>query len=129
MRLWDSIDAHLQIVIASLAVSRWIEETMGWSIRRFVRTLRVYRNATDTIGGQKRSLPPSHSRMTLPELSKRSRPELLRGTSLSQVGTLSSHALTSKPCSSRRGEVLQRSSCYEAIAECTFPSRAGEKPR
>lgn len=52
MRLWDSIDAHLQIVIASLAVSRWIEETMGWSIRRFVRTLRVYRNATVTIGGQ-----------------------------------------------------------------------------
>lgn len=52
VRLRDSIDAHLQIVIASLAVSRWIEETTGWSIRRFVRTLRVYRNATVTIGGQ-----------------------------------------------------------------------------
>lgn len=49
-RLRDSIDAHLQIVIAALAVSRWIEQTTSWSIRRFVRTLRVYRNATITIG-------------------------------------------------------------------------------
>lgn len=48
-RLRDSIDANLQIVIAALAVSRWIEETTDWSIRRFVRTLRIYRNATITI--------------------------------------------------------------------------------
>ena len=42
-RLRDSIDAHLQIVIAALAVARWIEETTGWSIKKFVQTLRVYR--------------------------------------------------------------------------------------
>ena len=49
-RLRDSIDAHLQIVIASLAVSRWIEETTGWSIRKIVRQLRVYREGVVTIG-------------------------------------------------------------------------------
>jgi len=49
-RLRDSTDAHLQVVIAAVAVSRRIEETTGWSIRRFVRTLRLYRNATVTIG-------------------------------------------------------------------------------
>jgi Transposase DDE domain len=39
----DSIEAHLSIVFAALAVSRWIEATTGWSIRRFVRTARCYR--------------------------------------------------------------------------------------
>ena len=32
----DSIEAHLTIVFAALAVSRWIEATTGWSIRKFV---------------------------------------------------------------------------------------------
>ena len=39
----ESINAHLTIVLAALAVSRWIEFTTGWSIRRFVRTTRRYR--------------------------------------------------------------------------------------
>lgn len=39
----DSIDAHLTIVFAALAVCRWIEERTGWSIRRFVTTARCYR--------------------------------------------------------------------------------------
>jgi transposase len=39
----DSIEAHLTIVFAALAVSRWIEETTGWSIRKFVKTVRRYR--------------------------------------------------------------------------------------
>ena len=34
----ESIEAHLSIVFAALAVGRWIEERTGWSIRRFVRT-------------------------------------------------------------------------------------------
>jgi hypothetical protein len=37
-RIRDSIEAHLTIVFAALAVSRWIEHQTGWSIRRFVRT-------------------------------------------------------------------------------------------
>jgi len=41
--LRDSIEAHLTIVFAALAVSRWIETRTGWSIRKFVRTTRRYR--------------------------------------------------------------------------------------
>jgi Transposase DDE domain len=41
--LRDSIEAHLMIVFAAMAVSRWIENTTGWSIRRFVKTARRYR--------------------------------------------------------------------------------------
>jgi Transposase DDE domain len=36
----DSIEAHLTVVFAALAVSRWIEAQTGWSIRKFVRTAR-----------------------------------------------------------------------------------------
>jgi hypothetical protein len=39
----DSIEAHLTIVFAALAVSRWIEHATGWSIRKFVKTARRYR--------------------------------------------------------------------------------------
>jgi Transposase DDE domain len=42
-RTRDSIEAHLTIVFAALAVSRWIEDTTGWSIRKFVKTVRRYR--------------------------------------------------------------------------------------
>jgi hypothetical protein len=41
--LRNSIEAHLTIVFAALAVSRWIENTTGWSIRRFVKTARRYK--------------------------------------------------------------------------------------
>jgi hypothetical protein len=41
--LRDSIEAHLTIVFAALAVSRWIEQQTGWSIRKFVKTARRYR--------------------------------------------------------------------------------------
>jgi transposase len=39
----DSIEAHLTIVFAALAVSRWVERQTGWSIRKFVKTARRYR--------------------------------------------------------------------------------------
>ncbi len=42
-RTKDSIEAHLTIVFAALAVSRWIEDTTSWSIRKFVTTVRRYR--------------------------------------------------------------------------------------
>lgn len=42
-RTRDSIEAHLTIVFAALAVSRHIETVTGWSIRKFVTTLRRYR--------------------------------------------------------------------------------------
>ena len=49
-RLRDSIDAHLQVVVAALAVSRLVEETTGWSIKKFIRKLRVYREGMVTVG-------------------------------------------------------------------------------
>ena len=39
----ESIDAHLSVVFAALAVTRFIEDRTGWSIKRFVRTARRYR--------------------------------------------------------------------------------------
>lgn len=39
----ESIEAHLSIVFASLAVSRWLEARTGWSIKKLVRALRRYR--------------------------------------------------------------------------------------
>lgn len=39
----ESIDAHLTIVFAALAVSHWIETRTGWSIKKFVQTARRYR--------------------------------------------------------------------------------------
>lgn len=39
----ESIDAHLTIVFAAMAVSGWIESQTGWSIKKFVRTTRRYR--------------------------------------------------------------------------------------
>jgi hypothetical protein len=44
----DSIEAHLTIVFAALAVGRWIGAQTGWSIKKFVKTARRYR----TIGIQ-----------------------------------------------------------------------------
>ena len=35
--------SRLTIVFAALAVSRWIEARTGWSIRKFVKTARRYR--------------------------------------------------------------------------------------
>jgi len=40
----DSIEAHLTIVMAALAVSQWLERQTGWSIKKLVRTLRRYRS-------------------------------------------------------------------------------------
>ena len=41
--LRDSIEAHLTVVFAALAISRWIEARSGWSIKKFVRTARRYK--------------------------------------------------------------------------------------
>jgi hypothetical protein len=37
-------------VFAALAISRWIEETTGWSIRKFVKTIRRYRTINIELG-------------------------------------------------------------------------------
>jgi transposase len=39
----ESIEAHLSIVFAALAVSRWIEYQTGWNIKKFVQSTHRYR--------------------------------------------------------------------------------------
>ncbi|HEY6747555.1 MAG TPA: IS1634 family transposase [Mycobacteriales bacterium] len=46
----ESIEAHLTIVFAALAVSRWIEKATGWSVKKFVTTTRRYRTITIQAG-------------------------------------------------------------------------------
>ncbi len=48
----DSIEAHLSIVFAALAITRLIEERTGWSIKKFVRTTRRYRTVQIRVGTQ-----------------------------------------------------------------------------
>jgi hypothetical protein len=48
----DSIKAHLTVVFAALAVSRWIEAQTGSSIRKFVKTARRYRTIEIQAGRQ-----------------------------------------------------------------------------
>ncbi|WP_460708799.1 IS1634 family transposase [Myceligenerans halotolerans] len=47
----DSIRAHLNIVLAAMAVARWIEDATGWSIRKFVTTARQHRTVTLNVDG------------------------------------------------------------------------------
>ena len=47
-RLRDSIEAHLTIVFAALAVSREAQARTGLSINKIVKTLRSLRSATIT---------------------------------------------------------------------------------
>ena len=48
----ESIEAHLTIVFAALAIGRLVEERTDWSIRRFVRTARRYRTVQIRAGSQ-----------------------------------------------------------------------------
>ena len=48
----ESIEAHLTIVFAALAVSHWLEHQTGWSIKKFVRTARRYRTVQIRSGRQ-----------------------------------------------------------------------------
>lgn len=51
-RKGESIDAHLTIVMAAMAVAHLIEQATGWSIKKFVRTARRYRTIDIEIAGQ-----------------------------------------------------------------------------
>jgi Transposase DDE domain len=51
-RKTESIDAHLTIVFAALAVGHWVETRTGWSIKKFVRTARRYRTVNIRAGDQ-----------------------------------------------------------------------------
>ena len=51
--LHDSIEAHLTIVFASLAVARRMEALTGWSLKKFITTTRRYRTVTINTGNHK----------------------------------------------------------------------------
>src|SRR6185503_12789599 len=48
----ESIEAHLTIVFAAMALSHYIETQTGWSIKKFVRTARRYRTVQIKAGRQ-----------------------------------------------------------------------------
>jgi hypothetical protein len=48
----DSIEAHLSVVFAALALTRLVEDRTGWSIKRFVRTARRCRTVQIRAGQQ-----------------------------------------------------------------------------
>lgn len=52
VRTRDAIDAHLVIVFAVLAVSHWIERCTCWTIKKFVQSLRHYRQVNINTGTQ-----------------------------------------------------------------------------
>lgn len=54
----DSIEAHLTVVFAALAVSRHLQDTTVTSIKNIVRTLRTVRSATIRLGGHEITLDP-----------------------------------------------------------------------
>jgi hypothetical protein len=48
----ESIEAHLNVVFAALAVTHHVETCTGWSIKQFVRTARRYRTVQIRAGSQ-----------------------------------------------------------------------------
>ncbi len=48
----ESIEAHLAVVFAALAITRLIEDRTGWTIKKFVRTTRRYRSVQIRAGSQ-----------------------------------------------------------------------------
>jgi Transposase DDE domain len=72
-RIRDSIEAHLTIVFAALAVSREAQARTGVSIKKIVQTLRPLRSATISLGSQQLTAPPripDHAQAILDDLTK-----------------------------------------------------------
>jgi transposase len=73
-RLRDSIDAHLTIVFAALAVSHEAQARTGLSINKIVKLLRPLRTATITLAHQQINVPPR-----IPDEAQRVLDDLARG--------------------------------------------------
>ena len=71
----ESIDAHLAIVFAALAVTRFIEDRTGWSIKRFVRTAPPLPNRPDP----RRPAPPHCRRPATTRPPRRPRAHQMTG--------------------------------------------------
>ncbi len=57
-RLRDSIEAHLSVVFAALAISRAAQAATGLSIKKILTTLRPLRSATITVSGHQFTAQP-----------------------------------------------------------------------
>ena len=69
----ESIEAHITVVFAALAISRYLQDATGTSIKKIVRTLRTARSATIEINGQHLTLDPdipADAQKLLDELSR-----------------------------------------------------------
>ncbi len=67
----QSIDAHLTVVFAALAVTHYIEDATGWSIKRFVRGARRYRTVQIKLGSHTLTAqepPPEDLRAALDQI-------------------------------------------------------------
>jgi transposase len=54
----DSIEAHLTVVFAALAIARKIQAATGLSIRRLVQKLAVFRTAVVSLNGRSHRISP-----------------------------------------------------------------------
>lgn len=54
----EAIEAHLTVVFAALAITRYLTEATGISVKKIVQTLRTIRSATIEINGQQLTLEP-----------------------------------------------------------------------
>lgn len=54
----EAIQAHLTVVFAALAITRYLTNATGTSIKKIVQTLRTIRSATIEINGQQLTLEP-----------------------------------------------------------------------
>jgi hypothetical protein len=71
-RIRDSIEAHLTIVFAALAVSREAQARTGVSIKKIIQALRPLRTATISLGNQQITAPPripDHAQAILNDLA------------------------------------------------------------
>ena len=57
-RTRDAIEAHLTVVMASLAVARHLQQATGMSIKRLVRELRPLQEVTINVNGHRLTAQP-----------------------------------------------------------------------
>ena len=54
----DAIEAHLTVVMASLAIARHLQDTTGISIKRIIRTLKPLQDVTINLNGHHLAAAP-----------------------------------------------------------------------
>ena len=54
----DTIEAHLTVVMASLAVARYLQDTTGISIKRVIRALKPLQDVTINLNGHHLAAAP-----------------------------------------------------------------------